>query len=81
MSYVQRASPNPITGPNLSDVSDAIRRNPHLPPRRRQEMLSALNTTAAVLERALEDILANPEPLRRRLEEASPKKRRITPGR
>jgi integrase len=80
MSYIQQSSLRPAAGLTLADIGDCLRRDPDLEKRRREGMLAALTTAAAVLERNPAEIPADPLLLRRRLAEASPVKRGITLG-
>nr|WP_294516637.1 site-specific integrase [uncultured Rhodopila sp.] len=78
MSFIQQSPLHPAAGLTLADIGACLRGDPDLPKRAREEMLSALNTAAAVLERDPAEIPADPLLLRRRLAEASPVKRGIT---
>jgi len=81
MSYIQPGTACRIDSLTLADVADHIRRDSRLAPRRRDDMRSALNTTAIVLERTLADIPAHPLLLGRRLAEAAPAKYDISRSR
>ena len=74
MSYIYRYIPRPTDSLTLAEVGECLRRDSSLDRHRRDDMLSALNTAATVLERRLADIPADPALLGRRLTEAAPAK-------
>jgi integrase len=70
---VTQSAPSRAVAPaSLAAIAAALRTDPALPQHRRQEMLAALNTTARVLGRDLDQIPGDPALLSRRLAEAAP---------
>ncbi|MDR3418348.1 MAG: site-specific integrase [Nevskia sp.] len=67
--------------PTLATLRDQIRADPALPPRRRQDLLSALNTVSRALGRPIGDIPAHPDFLRRHLAGLTPVAAGVSAGR
>src|SRR5215217_9605821 len=65
----------------LAELVEQHRADPDLPPRRRQELIAALNTLGRALGKPLRDIPAHPAALRTALKDVSPAMAGVSKGR
>src|SRR3954466_13622995 len=65
----------------LAGLIEQHRADPDLPPRRRQELIAAMNTLGRALGKPLQDIPAHPAALRAALQDVSPAMAGVSEGR